>query len=131
MKAEGARELSRALRAAPRELRLELTRQIKPAVQLVARAAKANALTQGFGPPGTSGRGKGELLRGIKPSVVRGIGYVRETATRDGFRYPAVFEFRKVDKRAFLIPAVEQNRSKVELILGGAVDRALAKTNLK
>ena len=131
MRAEGARELSRALKAAGRDVRLELNRQVKPAALLVANQAKENAVAQGFAPPGRSGRGTGQLLRGIKASARGGIGYVRETAVSPkGYRYPGVYEFGGDKARAFLVPAVEQKRLAVEAILGGAVQRALQAQNL-
>lgn len=130
-RADGARDLSRALRAAGRDVRLELNRQVKPAALLVATQAKENAVAQGFAPPGRSGRGTGQLLRGIKASVRSGVGYVRESAmTSRGFPYPAVYEFGGDKHRAFIVPAVEQKRLAVEAMLAGAVERALKAQDL-
>lgn len=57
----------------------------------------------------------GKLIRGIKSGVTQKKAVVRSTATRGGYRYPAIFEFSKSYlggkmSKPFLGPAVEAKR---------------------
>lgn len=97
-----------------REAVPEIYRELNGAVRDVARAgadlAKAEAAGEDFTPPGKSHRGKGSLIEDIGYSSRNAVGYIRETATRDGYTYPGVFEFSREYKggkmrRPFLIPA--------------------------
>lgn len=98
------------LREAVPEIYKELNGAVRDVAKVGADLAKAEAAGEEFVPPGKSGRAKGHLIEDIGYTSRGAVGYIRETATRNGYTYPGVFEFSREYKggrmrRPFLIPA--------------------------
>lgn len=107
MRVEGLRELRRDLRKVSKELDGEVRDGLKDVVGIVVDESKRIAERKGL-------RDTGKLIRGIKPSVTARSAKVVSTATRRGYRYPAVFEFGLNGNRAFMVPALEAKAGDVE-----------------
>lgn len=82
-------------------------------VEFVAQDAVQWADRQGFTPPGRSGRGVGNLIGQIRSGVNQTKGYVKDTANRNGYYYPARYEYQSGGERAFLHPAIKQDEGKI------------------
>lgn len=125
----GMRELRAALRLLYPELEKELRAGLSEIVKQIENAARSNADIQGFTPPGRSGRGVGNLIGQIRSGVTVHKGYVKDTANRDGYYYPARYEYESGGARAFLRPAVEQNRDKIEASILAIVENTIRMFN--
>lgn len=93
VKVEGLAQLIKAFSAMDKRLGLEIKKELRLIGGFVLQDAKANALAEGFGPPGASGRGTGDLLRNLKLRQRRGDVAIAETAVHGGFNYPRIYEF--------------------------------------
>lgn len=115
MKTEGLTETLRDLGKFDKELRKRVTGRIRELLRVVRDEARREAAEQGFGKPGRSGRGTGELVKDIKISVTNRGGMLRETAVNaHGYSYPRIYEFRKLHGRPFLYPAAEKEAPHIE-----------------
>lgn len=102
---EGLPELIKKFRKLDKQLSKNITDRLRVSAKEVALTAKGIAASKGFAPPGTSGRGTGSLIAKISYSVRAGQAYVKESANRSGFSYPAVYEFGHGKSRSFMEPA--------------------------
>jgi len=150
VRVEGLRELQRALKAVDSKVAKELRGELKDAAGHVASTAKGIAEFQGL-------RDTGKLINSIRPGATMSYAYVKESANRNGFLYPRIYEFGGRDvqfgrailnrssrgkqlrsrygsalgsrgqfgPRAFLGPAVEMERPKVEAAVERILDRAV------
>jgi hypothetical protein len=109
VRVEGINELVRAFGQLDQGLRKHITDQLRVLARDVQSKAREIAVAEGFAPPGRSRRATGALVQDIRYSVRGGTAFVREDASRDGFLYPAVFEYGHSEKwghRPFLEPAL-------------------------
>ena len=107
---EGEMYLNKIFTTADRSLNMEL----KEAAKIVQAEAKSIAGAKGLAKPGSSGRGTGKLVSGIRVFSRHGESGVQDRVTRAGFLYPAVYEYGKGGARAFLAPAGEAKMPEVE-----------------
>jgi hypothetical protein len=103
----------RMLREAVPEIARELTGVVRDVAKRGAEIARVDADAEQLVPPGRSHRATGHLLAGITYGSRGTTGLIRETATRNGYTYPGVFEFSREYKqgrmrRPFLIPARDE-----------------------
>jgi len=96
---EGMTDLLKAFSAMDKALPKEMKRELREIGGIVLKAAKANALAEGFGGKGASGRGTGLLLKELKLRQRRGDIAVVEKAMRGGLNYPKLYEFGGSDVR--------------------------------
>lgn len=120
----GYKELQIALKILYPELLEDLNAGMRQIVRFVAEDAVQWADRQGFTPPGRSGRGVGNLIGQIRGGVNRTKGYVKDTANRNSYYYPARYEYQSGGERAFLHPAIKQDRDKIY----ASIDVILAET---
>lgn len=120
---DGLRALLGDLKHADKELATELRKAVKGAATTVARRSREIAEAEGL-------RDTGALVASIKAGMKGGAGVVRVTAERNGFRYPAVYEYGRVSPwqesggiRQFLEPALEAERTEIEADVLKVVDR--------
>jgi hypothetical protein len=99
IRVEGLADLLKTFGRIDKQLSKEIKRELREIGGIVLKDAKANALAEGFGKPGASGRGSGDLLRGLKLRQRRGDIAIVETAMRAGFNYPKIYEFGGSDVR--------------------------------
>lgn len=95
-----------------------------------AKIAREKAEQQGFSGTGRSGRGTGRLFDGIGYSTRGPVAILRETASANGYPYPAVFEFGRKEPwmdRPFLFPAIRDLEPEAIARVEQAVDSALAR----
>jgi hypothetical protein len=102
IKVEGVQDTLRAFGRISKGLRRELGLELKKIAGLVAVDAKAIAEFLGL-------RDSGKLIGSIRPGLRGSVAYVTATAQRNGFNYPAVYEFGHGRERAFLTPAARLN----------------------
>lgn len=93
VRVEGLAQLIKAFSAMDKRLGREISKELRLIGGFVLQDAKANALAEGFGKPGASGRGTGDLLRNLKLRQRRGDVAIAETAMRGGVNYPRIYEF--------------------------------------
>lgn len=109
---EGLADLRRDLRRMDKQLLVGFRETLKDAAQIVAREAVSRA-------PRRTGR----LVASIKPRVRGDVASVVVTArARDGYPYPRRIEFERGGQRAFLAPALEAKRRRVEERMEGLLD---------
>lgn len=124
----GLRETLRFLKTVDDEVAAEVVATVKGLGAEAAAIAKSKAAAQGFAAPGKSGRGTGGLLERIGYTTRGPVAVLRETATRNGYRYPAIFEFGRragwMD-RPFLMPAVRELAPEAMRRTEAAVERAI------
>jgi len=118
-----------ALRALYPEFYIEIQAALRVITREVASSAVANADTQGLSPPGRSGRGEGNLIGSIRGGVTHTKGWIKDDANRDGYYYPRLYEYADAGERAFMRPAVDQNRGKIYSDLDAALERVKSKFN--
>ena len=118
----GYKELQRAFKMLVPELQKELNAGMRQIVRMVENDARDWADRQGFTPPGTSGRGVGNLIGNIRSGVNMTKGYIKDTANRDGYYYPARYEYQDGGARSFLHPAINQDRDKIILSIAAIVE---------
>lgn len=109
----GYKELQVALKLLAPKLHADLNSGMRAIVEFVAQDAVQWADRQGFTPPGRSGRGVGNLIGQIRSGVNQTKGYVKDTANRNGYYYPARYEYQSGGERAFLHPAIKQDEGKI------------------
>lgn len=114
------RDFRRDLVRAGEDVEKEVKRELRDIAKDVAGAARDFAQAKGL-------RDTGALIAGIKPQVRGTAAFVRSSATRGGFPYPAVHEFAGGGVRAFLAPAVEESEAKVVEEFEEIVDRVARK----
>lgn len=144
IRVENLREFQRALNNVDKKAAKDLRGELKDAAGQVASTAKGIAEFQGL-------RDTGRLINSIRPGATMSYAYVKENATRNGFLYPRIYEFGgregvrnrssrgtllrgrygaslgsrgQFGPRAFLGPAVEMERPKVEAAVERILDRA-------
>lgn len=125
---QGLRSLVSAFRKVDKTLVVEMTQTLRSLAQLVRQRATEIAISEGFSPPGRSGRGEGGLLEGLRYSVRTGSAAVRETAvSQRGTLYPAIYEFGHSawGHRPFLIPALESEEHHIYTTLEQMLDHVL------
>lgn len=127
---EGWTEAVRALRQVSSQVSRELTRELRDGARIVQVKAKSNAASRGLAPPGRSGRGTGGLVGGLRVFATQSTAGVRDTATRNGYGYPARYEFQNGGARAFLFPAGEETAGEVEQHIDGMFDRLRSEAGL-
>lgn len=93
IRVEGLSDLLKAFGKLDKRLRQEISKELRIIGGFVLQDAKAMALAEGFGPPGASGRGTGDLLRNLKLRQRRGDIAIAETAVHGGLNYPRIYEF--------------------------------------
>ena len=120
---EGVRELDRALRRVDKEARKSLRDELKAAAGVVAVEAQSVARSKRL-------VATGKLVRSIKPGLQGAGAVVRVGATRNGYRYPAVYEFGRGGARAFLRPAAERKEGEVRERAEDAMQTAIRKAGL-
>jgi hypothetical protein len=125
----GMKELNLALKILYPELVKDLHVGMTAIVDLVAADAVIWAGRQGFAPPGRSGRGSGALIGSIRSGTTTRKGYVKDTAMNQEFSYPRMYEYMDAGIRAFLHPAIDQNRAKIIVALNVIVEEACRKFN--
>lgn len=119
----GYTELVRALRLLSPVIAVELRAGMREVVNMVAQEARSEAADQGFTPPGLSGRGSGALIGSIRAGVTMRKGYIIESAARDDYPYPKIYEYAR--DRSFMRPAVDNNVEKIVGMLDVVLDNAL------
>jgi hypothetical protein len=119
----GLTELTRALRLLAPTIAVEMRAGLKGVVEMVAQEARNEAALQDFTPPGLSGRGSGALIGSIRGGVTMRKGYIVESAARDDYPYPKIYEYAR--NRAFMRPAVNKNTEKIVASLDVVLDQAL------
>ena len=124
IRVKGLDDLVRDFGKVDRGLRKELQGEIRKVAGIVAGEAKERAVRQGL-------VDSGKLVRSIRPGVRRSTGVVRVTATRDGFPYPAVYEFGGGGVRAFLMPALKDKTDDVFKGLEDMLDRLTSQAGLR
>ena len=107
----GFREFVRECYAAGPEAKAAVRHELQQVGELVAEEARSVAGEVGLAPPGRSGRGTGALAARIRPLVTGRSVFVRELASRQGYSYPALYEFQR--GRPFLYPALERKQEEV------------------
>lgn len=114
VKIDDLRKLERDLKQSNKDLASRLRRTIKGAATTVAEKAKEIAESEGL-------HDSGALIGSIKAGMQGGAGVVRVTAERNGFRYPAVYEYGRRSPwqdskgvRTFLAPALDAKRVEIE-----------------
>ena len=126
---QGLRSLVSAFREIDKTLVVEINQTLRGLAQDVRSRAREFALSEGFGPPGTSGRGTGALIRNLKYSVRAGSAAIRETAvSKRGTLYPAIYEFghsAKWGHRPFIIPALKSEEHHIYQSLEQMLDSLL------
>lgn len=127
---EGWTELQRAFRSIDKRLPKELQLELKAAADVVKSAAEQIAEEKGLAPPGSSGRGEGGLIAGLRTFSTQKAAGVRDSANRDGFNYPAIYEYGHGKSRAFLHPAAEQKEAVVDGMVGQMLDRLTSSEGL-
>lgn len=125
----GFPELIRAFRLVAVELNKELQGGLHAIVDMIAQEAVKEATLRGFAPPGLSGRGTGNLIGSIRGGVTMHSGYVKDTAKRDGFSYPRMYEYMNHRERSFLHPAIDNNKEKIYASLWAVVENVNRKFN--
>jgi hypothetical protein len=118
----------RTLRRVDLEIAAEVRGEILEVAKEAAELAKHNAAAQGFAAPGRSGRGTGKLIDDIGYGARGTTGVVKEMASRNGYRYPGVFEFGRAAEwmhRPFLMPAVHAIAPEAVRRTEEAVERAI------
>lgn len=116
IRVEGLSELRRGFKKMDGELGREYRDRIKGIAGIVADEAKSIAESKGL-------EESGKLIKSIKPGTRGTTGLVRAGATRNGYPYPAVWEYRKDGKgRPFMTPALEHKRDEVVDELGKMLD---------
>jgi hypothetical protein len=110
---EGTKELVRALRKVDGDLARRVTGELRGAAKDVANEARTIIREQHLVDSGL-------LLRSVRTSVRGGEAIVRDTATRDGYSYPRLYEFAR--HRPFLYPALERQRPAIELRMERMLD---------
>jgi len=113
---KGLDETVRGFRRLDSGLDKEIKSEFKSIANVVVDTAREIARAKDL-------RDSGELIRKIKPSVRGARAFVRATATRRNFPYPAVYEFGRRDNRPFLEPAVERERDTVIRRLENMLER--------
>jgi len=123
IRVEGVTELKAAFRAADSEYKKGIQARMRELAGLVATTAQEIARSNGL-------ERSGKLIAAIRPGVQGAVAVVRDSAKKNGFNYPAVYEgelsghgLRGRGKRPFLGPAVEASTGE---ILAG-LDEVLAK----
>lgn len=127
---EGWTELQRAFRAVDKRLPKELQLELKAAAEVVKSAAAEIAAEKGLAPPGSSGRGHGALIAGLRTFSNQSAAGVRDTASRSGFHYPAIYEYGHGRARAFLDPAAQQKEAVVNEMAVQMLDRLTSSEGL-
>lgn len=120
-------EFYSSLRLLSTELHLELRQGLKAVLEDVADDARGWADARGFSPPGTSGRGSGNLIGMIRTGLTAKKGYIVDRATNDGYSYPRHWEYADGGARAFFHPAIQQGEPKIyagiDRVLEGVITR--------
>lgn len=121
VRVEGLSELIRDLGKLERGIRKEIRGELKDVAEIVAEQARDNAREQGL-------VDSGRLVKLTKPFARGSTAGVRSGATRDGYPYPARYEFggrgaNAVGPRAYLRPALDEKTSDVVDALGDVIDR--------
>ena len=125
----GLKELLRAFAIMYPELRKELSAGLREISRQVAYDAVQYAEQAGFAPPGRSGRGTGKLIGSIRSGATMTKGYVKDTAENQGYYYPRRYEYEAQGARAFLHPAIDNNRDKITASLAAVVEHVIARFN--
>lgn len=116
IRVEGLSELRRSFRKMDGSLSKEYRDRIKDIAGIVADEARSVAEKKGL-------HKTGKLIRSIKPGTRGTTGLVRASATRNGYPYPAVWEYRQDGEgRPFLRPALEDKSDEVVDALGEMLD---------
>jgi len=89
----------KAIKDLDKDLSSELTKNLKTAGKVVAEAVKDEARAKALDKPGLSGRGTGDLVKKIVPQAKMDEVVLKEKANRDGFPYPAIYEFGGAELR--------------------------------
>jgi len=121
----GYRELMSAFRMLYPELYKELNAGLRAIVKEAETSAIIFATLQGFAPPGRSGRGTGALIGQIRSGVTHTKGYLADAANRDGYYYPARYEYENGGARRFLRPAIDENHDKIYASIAAVVGQAM------
>lgn len=129
VKVTGLRELRQVFRIMYPELEKELNAGLKVIVADIANAARTEASIKGFDPPGTSGRGTGLLIGSIRSGVNLTKGWIKDTASNQGYAYPRRYEYEKDGARAFFRPAIAKNEDKIYGSIALLVERAINAAN--
>jgi hypothetical protein len=132
---QGLRQFDRFLGRVSKDAQRELRSELRVIARSVRDEARQQAIGQGFGGTGRSGRGRGELLRKLTYGVRGGLAYIAEGAVRtEGrgapFKYPAVFEYGRRQHRPFLLPALDAKRQDVYRGIEDLFDRLTSENGL-
>lgn len=120
---EGIKDVLNAFGRIDKGLRKELRVELVAAAGLVAAKAKDIAEQLGL-------RDTGKLIASIRPGMSGAYAYVTDSAKRNGFNYPAVYEFGHNRERAFLNPAADAEREHVIVGIEGLLDRLTSEAGL-
>lgn len=129
IKTSGLKELRAVFKIMYPTLLKELNAGLRQIVKEVESDARVIADQQGFTPPGRSGRGVGNLIGQIRSGVNLTRGWIKDTANRNGYYYPRRYEYENGGARAFLHPAVDQNRDKIYASIALVVEQAVSAAN--
>lgn len=126
IRTEGVAELKLAFRAADAEYRKGIQLRLREIGGLVAEEAKS--IAEGLGL-----HKSGKLIARINPGVQGYIAVVRDSANKNGFNYPAVYEgelsghgLKGRGPRPFLGPAVDKKEPEILAGLDSILDRVAA-----
>lgn len=122
---KGLRELVVALNTLYPELYAALNLGLEEVAKQAADSATIYAALQGFAPPGRSGRAVGNLIGSIRSGVAGTHGYIADSANRKGYYYPARYEYESGGARAFMRPAVDNNRDRIYGSIAAIVSEAM------
>lgn len=128
VRVEGLRPLVRDLGRVEKGLRRELQKELDEIAKMVRDESRDKARGERL-------VDSGRLVRGIKHRVRGSEAFVRSTATKAGFPYPAVYEFGgrgigKYGPRAFLMPTVEKQLPQTVSMLEDMLDRLTSANGL-
>lgn len=116
IRVEGLAELRRSFGKMDKALNKEYRERLKGIAGIVADEAKDIAGSKGL-------KDSGKLIKSIKPGTSGAKAIVRAGATKRGYPYPAVWEYRRDGKgRPFLGPALEDKADEVIDALGSMLD---------
>lgn len=106
VRVEGLRELQRSLQKIRSDLKPEITKELKDIGQVVADRAQSFAIGQGL-------YDSGNLADHIKSRAALASVAIVDTANRDGYPYPRIYEYGHGGARAFMRPALIDKQGEV------------------
>ena len=131
LQVQGLAELQRDLNKVNKTAKAEVRNGLKSVGLIVAEEAQLIAKAKGLvGDKPHGNYTTGQLVAKIKPSVRQQGVFVRAGATRNGYPYPAIYEYGTKRGRPFLEPALARKEKDVERAMEHWLDSFLSGNNL-